>query len=248
MEVFMKHLIKFCAIFMILTTFNLQVQGWLPSLEILENEVYPANMHLSEKTVDFELPKYDEAMYLYLITNGPQFQRSQRFEIQNQQKLTISLLPAFNDQSQISMYLFPKKDAEAYIKELKNINDAFNASNEKSISYLTGKLKEERDDLNHSRNFLMNKYQNKFIQVARLNPDKITNEQKMELPEYTPMIPKTNAATAVEFGKKIGTALGEVMNTEHPTRSPKMMANPGERILTLRIPEQEIKVGIHLGN
>ncbi len=229
----MKNLIKFFTAFMIFTAFN-NVQAWIPKPEILGNTKFPQDLQLNGKTLYFELPKYDEKMYLYLIYFNQSI--SERFEIIDQNRLSVSLINTNSLQNNpaktnVQIILAPKEEVNNYLNKLENINGDLKKLNNETIQYNSGKLQEEVRNLYKKRALLEAEYDHKFVQVASLNLSKTENGQKIKLPEYTPNKPFVSNVPA------------------HPTASapsPILVKQSNEKILTIRIPAQELKVGITL--
>ncbi len=174
-------------------------------------------------------------MYLYLTGYGPNNKlRSQRFAISDQHDLSVQLMPDIMQWDSAALILVPKKDVIDYLNESEEIEGALKKLNEQTVQYSSGKLKDEVQDLYKKRNELRQEYEHKFVQVASLNLSKIAPNQKIQIPEYTPHKPFVPQVSAQQ--------------TAPAATSSKMIARGGEKILTLRIPEQEIKIGVNFSN
>ncbi len=245
----MKSLIKICTFFMIFTTLqifstiavnDLLEQNLTTQIALLNKEQYPENVSLSTKNVNFIAPNYTEDMYLYCYypfkaANGQEYNESQRLNISKNNHFTIKLIkPRLSNTGEfypIILYLVPRKNIEEYINVLTSVTPLTDGlADPDSIKY--GYSAEKYQKINDARKILKNDL--KF--VARIDFTKIQDGDTIHLPEY-----KADVSTPKTLPSHPATQ-------EPATTSSKMIARDNEKILTLRIPEQEIKIGINFSN
>ena len=219
----MNNSIKLSVILLSFMTFylhsdNLPLYGD-PSkqLAILEQEQYPSNAKLSNKTVTFVIPKYDQEMFLLLHYAETEYYQS--LDLSHQHELKTTLLQIAHN-PRVELYLLPKAAIESYISELKKLETGKEGlTNKSAVNY--NYSKEESIELSKQTQDLRNKSQI----IAYLYPEKLENDDRFTLPNYKPTpIVSTPAPT--------------------PTTSTRMIPESNERILRLRIPEQEIQIGV----
>lgn len=238
---------------MILTTtpifsaFSLLQQNLTTQIAIFSKEKYPDNAELSLKHITFIAPNYEQDMYLYCYypyrnPNGIELNESQRFEISTKNNnLKITLLMPKNMQAvnQILLFLVPCSSIQKYIDELKNVVPPTDGlKNPDLIAYQYSP--EDLKKIAGAQKIL----QNELMMVASMNFIKITDGDTIHLPEYKAKQPVISTAKIVPAHPSAPIPSHPAANSFSEPKHFEKQSN--EQILTLRIPEQEIKVGVSL--
>ncbi len=252
----MKNLVKFCAIFMIFTSTtifsanSLLDQNYTTQIAMLKNSQVPADATLSKKNINFIAPDYAQDMYLYCFypyqvkdNNFTRYNKSQRFEISKNNHFKITLLQpmasgplTIGPDHRLHLFLVPREKVQQYINELKSINPSVEEDGLHNPDAIwRGFSENEYTKMNAAKKL----FENEFMFVANIDFSKISDGDTIHLPEYKPTIPTPKTLPLHPTAPKS-------INSQAIPSTTRMIKQSNERILTLRIPEQEIQVGVTL--
>lgn len=258
MEDLMKNLVKFCTIFMTMVTMHVQAdplflqinsENTLKNLSILSNFTYPTNAKFSNKKIPY-LSTNDKDLFLFIRYSPDIYQKISVDEIKataNNNKnnsFNAKLLKQEHGRGPIAydrvfMFIVPEKIVVDTVKQVEALEQEINKIDPTRIS-LKGFDPKNSNAVNQYHQLadkvhpmiqrqitLLQELNAKTQYVMSLSFDALQNENHFDLPAY-----KTPAPTT--------------MSAPHTVSTTRMMKQSNERILKLRIPEQEIQVGVTL--